>query len=59
MAYALNIIKLSGTIAKSYICKNLKKELVKSDIIINCSNKKNILETPIWFSKWCLYNWYR
>ena len=43
LVYALNIIKPSGTIAKSYICKNLKRELVKSDIIINCSNKKNIL----------------
>ena len=43
LVYALNTIKPSGTIAKSYVCKNLKKELVKSDIIINCSNKKNIL----------------
>ncbi len=41
---AINVIKPDGTVAKSYICRNLKKELKKTDIIINCSDKKRILK---------------
>lgn len=40
---AINVIKPQGTVAKSYIVKNLKKELGNADIIINCSDKKSIL----------------